>query len=1065
MEDRTAGDERPLHLNGSAWRSVAVTQVSLGLASLALVALGPLLVLSGTGVILVGLAGVLVFLPMALACWQLARTEPRARSSFQAVRGSMGEGPGFFVGWLLLSGTLLVAALSAVAGGEYLSSALTNLAGVAVSWQTIALASLALASAALFLEGTRWTQIRGWVWGVLSLGLLVCALFMFFHPQSVRFRELSGISFKSLTAALPFLSLSLLGCEIALNRRGPDTKVLALPFYVLACSGGLSLAILAAGALGLANAQMLASEPAPLAQAAYQAWGLAGQGIVSSLAVVALLLAQVALLRSACQQARELSAEGYLPRLLAATAPLPKGRPGALLVLLNAVAAGLLALFLSSSLSLSLAAFALLAGAGLVSWAAAAQPRTQPEDGHLLPFHPLLPAIGAALAFFLLWTLPRSSLFLGAAWIGVGLLSYLGYARRSHTAAMEGVTIFRGPKPRKVPADLRILVPLAPGEERRTILPLALAIARQWQGEVLPLRVLTPDEEAEVDEETSRKVARERSVLFGWAVDNEKEAGIPIQPITRVSPNVAEGILQTASEERCQLIVMGWEAVDPDASAAGHSHVVDAIVHNAPCDVVVVEGEGPGPFRRILVPTAGGPHAPLAAQLGAILAADQDGQVTALYVCREDATPAEKDLARSRIASTVARLPHRDRIRPKVLCSDAGVLEAILTEATESHDIIIVGASEENPLDRQLLGDLPEQLARRYYQPVVIVKRYPGRWAQRLGRAWDRLYGLFPSLHGAEQLEVYRALRRGARPNVNYFVLITLSGIIATLGLTQNSPAVIIGAMLVAPLMTPILAISLGIVLGEVSILRVASESTLKGVAAAIGIAAFLSLLVPEAMPSAAILARAQPSILDLVIALASGAAAAYAVARKEVAAALPGVAIAAALMPPLCTVGIGLASGWGSVAGGALLLFVTNLVAISLAGGAVFLLLGFRPRRRERHSRIWFRRGVTISFVLLLVVTGILGGLLVRSLRDARQETAIRQDLTRELSQWEGVRLVELEWETGGQSIVVNARVQSPEGLNKANVESIAAALSKELGRPVTLRIVVEPVLQVTSP
>jgi len=185
----------------------------------------------------------------------------------------------------------------------------------------------------------------------------------------------------------------------------------------------------------------------------------------------------------------------------------------------------------------------------------------------------------------------------------------------------------------------------------------------------------------------------------------------------------------------------------------------------------------------------------------------------------------------------------------------------------------------------------------------------------------------------------------------------------------------------------------------------------------------------------------------------------------ESLTAAIPGVAIAAALMPPLCTVGIGLASGWGPVAGGGLLLFVTNLVAISLAGGAVFLLLGFRPRRRERHSRIWFRRGVTISFVLLLVVTGILGGLLVRSLRDARQETAVRQDLTRELSHWEGVRLVELEWETDGQSIAVDARVQSPEGLSKANVESIAAALSKKLGRPVTLRIVVEPVLQVTSP
>ncbi|MBC7222935.1 MAG: DUF389 domain-containing protein, partial [Anaerolineae bacterium] len=799
-------------------------------------------------------------------------------------------------------------------------------------------------------------------------------------------------------------------------------------------------------------------------QAALAAWGGAGRAAVAALAVGALGCALVALLDCAWRQARALSEEGFLPRVLALPLLGPGARPGALSVLLAAVSASLAAL-VPVDLLLPLAAGTSLGVLGMLCWAAAARPRRAAGREEVLPFHPLAPAAGTAVAFFLFWALPPVATFASAGWAGAGLLFYVLYARRAHVAAMEGVTIFRGRGSRRLSTGLRILVPLAPGEERAMAFSLALSLARQWKGEVLPLRILTHDEEAETDEETLQKVARERSVLFEWAVEDEEASDVPILPITRVCEDVAEGILQTAHAEQCHLIVLGWKAASPDAPPEVRGQVVEQVIRNAPCDVMVVEGSGTGPFRRILVPTAGGPNAPVAAHVGLTLAADQDGEVTALYVCRADATPAEIALARERIAQTLAGLPHQDRARPKLLCTDKGVLDSILKEATRSHDIVLVGASEDTPLETQLFGNLPEELARRYEGPVIIVKRHPGRLAQALNRTWNRVYGLFPTLSGAEQVEVYRALRLGARPNVNYFVLIALSSVIATLGLVQNSAAVIIGAMLVAPLMTPILAISLGIVLGEVGILRSATESALKGVAAAIGIAVFLDLLVPNALPGSEILARTQPSMLDLVIALASGAAGAYAVARKEVAAALPGVAIAAALMPPLCTVGIGLASGWGAVATGALLLFVTNLVAINLAGSVTFLLLGFRPRLGERHSRVWFRRGLTTSVVLLVLIAAILGGLLAQSVRHARQETLLRQTLAGELASRGEGRVVDLTWEPAGEGVRVEARVQWARGLDEAEVAAMAEALSRRLGRPVTLRLVVEPFVQVSSP
>lgn len=1048
---RRPGGRQPEQAPGppSATEGGVLIQVCLGFSVAGLAALGPLVASGGAGVLPAALAGPLIFLPAALAYGQLVRQSPQARSSFQLGQAGGREGLEFFIGWSLLAATLLLAALVAQVGAVYLLDAFS--ASPSPSQPLLAVSLLGAAALWVLLEGPV-QPLRTRLWAGACAGLCACLVLLAPYGDFRRLRDVPWGTFSAWSRLLPYLAVSAVGMEAGLSLRRPRATSAPLGSHLIPWGAGASLAFAAAAVLGLAQG----GAPNPLSQAAGAAWGRTGQVVVALWVGGTLFLALAALLDCAWGQARALAEEGFLPRVL--TVPLgPGGKPGALLFpLAGAVAAGTA---LPAGLDLSLAAVASLGVLGLVSWVAAGQPRRAPEGKGVLPFHPLVPATGAAVVFFLLWSLPAASILGGAAWAGAGILFYVGYAHRAHMAAMEGVTVFRGRRFRRLATGLRILVPLAPGEERGTAFSLALALARRWKGEVLPLRILTPEEDAEADRETFQKVARERSMLFEWAVDEEVE--VPVQPITRVSADVAEGILQTARAERCQLIVLGWKAGLPEV----RGRVVEKVVRHAPCDVVVVEGSGKGPFRRILVPTAGGPNAPVAAHVGLTLAADQEGEVTALYVCRAGATPAEMALARERIAQTLAGLPHQDLARPKLLCTDEGVLEAILAEAIHNHDIILVGASEDSPLETLLFGNLPEELARRYDGPVVIVKRYPGALAQALNQAWYRVYRLFPTLTGAEQVEVYRALRLGAHPNVNYFVLIALSSIIATLGLVQNSVAVIIGAMLVAPLMTPILALSLGVVLGEVGILRSAAESALKGVAAAVALSAFLDLLVPNADPGTEILARAQPSMLDLVIALASGAAGAYAVARKEVAAALPGVAIAAALMPPLCTVGIGLASGWGAVAGGALLLFLTNLVAINLAGSAVFLLLGFRPRLGERHRRLWFRRGLATSVLLLLLIAGILSALLAQSVRTARQEALIRQTLAAELAAWGDVRLVGLTWEADGQGVQVEGRVQGAQEVAEVDVAALAQALSLRLGRPVTLHLVLEPVLQATSP
>ena len=236
---------------------------------------------------------------------------------------------------------------------------------------------------------------------------------------------------------------------------------------------------------------------------------------------------------------------------------------------------------------------------------------------------------------------------------------------------------------------------------------------------------------------------------------------------------------------------------------------------------------------------------------------------------------------------------------------------------------------------------------------------------------WPKVRALLPTLAPEQKRAVYDEMQGSSRASVDFYVLIVLSSLIAYFGLIQDSEAVIIGAMLVAPLMSPMMAMAFGIVMGRLKMSLKALVSTSIGIALVVGMSALITLILPSPaeLLGTQIVARTQPTLFDLVIALLSGAAGAYALSRKQVAAALPGVAIAAALVPPLCVVGLGIGLGDKAIARGALLLFLTNLASVLFAGSLVFLILGFGPRQAEQAERTRHRVLFTITGVLLVAV------------------------------------------------------------------------------------------------
>jgi uncharacterized hydrophobic protein (TIGR00271 family) len=208
-----------------------------------------------------------------------------------------------------------------------------------------------------------------------------------------------------------------------------------------------------------------------------------------------------------------------------------------------------------------------------------------------------------------------------------------------------------------------------------------------------------------------------------------------------------------------------------------------------------------------------------------------------------------------------------------------------------------------------------------------------------------------------------------------FWLLLPLSAVIAAAGVVSDSTATVIGAMIVAPLMTPILGIVLAAVLGDGPNLRRSVLLVVGGAAAVVALSWILGLFVPYpvvAATSSQVASRISPRIVDLVAALATGAVGSVALARSDISDTLPGVAIAISLVPPLAVVGLTLESGAPNQSFGALLLFVTNVVAILASG--IFVMALYRVRRSTnatpgtsvQHGAVLFLVGLLLLAVIV---------------------------------------------------------------------------------------------------
>ena len=364
--------------------------------------------------------------------------------------------------------------------------------------------------------------------------------------------------------------------------------------------------------------------------------------------------------------------------------------------------------------------------------------------------------------------------------------------------------------------------------------------------------------------------------------------------------------------------------------------------------------------------------------------------------------------------------------------------------------MVLIGTTREGVFERSQFGGIPTRVATAAAIPTIIARGKESQRALRFQRLWGAISDPLPKLSARQHSAVAQSMREAAVPTIDFYILISLAASIATLGLLQNSGAVIIGAMLVAPLMAPILAMGMSMVLAETRVFTFGAEATIKGAALAILVGLVIVIISPITDATTEILARTEPNILDLMVALASGAAAGYAISRSEVAAAMPGVAISAALVPPLCVVGYGLGVSDLAIAGGALLLFVTNLIAIVLAAGITFLALGFLPAREEKGE---LRRGLRLAAVSLAAVFVILAVVTAQTIEQQDREDAVVELFEQQVVAEVG-RVEDLVITRKGNGFILTATIIAYTGkqLSSEELSQLEEGISEAVGGPVTL-------------
>lgn len=527
----------------------------------------------------------------------------------------------------------------------------------------------------------------------------------------------------------------------------------------------------------------------------------------------------------------------------------------------------------------------------------------------------------------------------------------------------------------------------------------------------------------------------------------ERAGEIAVELGTVETANVFRTVIDVVSELKPGLMILQDRADHPEH----YRSALEQLMEKAACALMILRlGEAASGKGQVLLPCAGGPHS----RRGLKIVADAVGMDATAFFVEPDADDVSKAVGDAHLERHVKRAGvNPAEVERKVAVSN-DVYDAIRKEVESGkYGLMLIGASGVSSIRRKLFGTVPDRLMRGGEGMSVGVIRGERPIGHRVRERMEQLLHLsIPQLNRTERVALFEDIEDKARWSFDFASLMMMATAIAGLGLLADSGAVVIGAMLVAPLMTPLLGGGLALVQGNWPLWKQCQRAVIFGFFCALSIGflmgLFARMLTFELTSELA--ARGEPSILDLGVAFISGVAASYCLARPKLSGALAGVAIAAALVPPIATVGICLAMGKFAVAQGAGLLFGTNVVAIVIGSAANFFLAGIRGKSSNGGS--WAKRmAITFALVMAGLVVPLSSALVSKIAGAADIEQSV---IAAGESQGLEIRSVQrVKYEKGVQ--ILEVVVEASEPVTKDQVLALQEAAEQKVKGKVKVRVV----------
>lgn len=467
--------------------------------------------------------------------------------------------------------------------------------------------------------------------------------------------------------------------------------------------------------------------------------------------------------------------------------------------------------------------------------------------------------------------------------------------------------------------------------------------------------------------EIARALDQRVTLLHRAGAEPERIDGVEVQVLEGDDPIDAVIATLTGTAEASLFVLVQERA----GNGAGDDRR-RRLIRDVPCALVALFPGAEPVEGGALVAVAPGPHAAAALRVGLGLLGHGVEPVEALYI--EPPVGSEAELVGRRILERQlekALGEDRSALASTVLVKRGRVEGLAEVAKARGASLVLLGVAKASALGYRLRKTVGVRTVKRIDSATVGLCRAPIPMGGRF-RRWVEsvLQRCVPQLGREARVDLVERVQGSSFWDFDFVTLLSLATVIAALGLVQNSAAVIIGAMLVAPLMTPILGLGLALVQGNDHLARSALRTVVLGFVNAFGLGLLAGLLhTGFSAPTAEMIARDWPDLTDLSIAFVAGLAAAYASSRPSLFAALPGVAIAAALVPPIATGGLALALGEWRLAAGACLLFLVNAVAIVLASACSLWAVGMRGA--EQGSKL--SRRIGWSSTVLLLALGVL--------------------------------------------------------------------------------------------